>query len=419
MNKIPYIRGLVACGWMLLFLTALHGQDGPRIRSFEVRGLTKTKLSVVEACYRPFIGIPLTEFSRDQLIQDLRELGIFNSGIEVFPEETPEEGGDVNMIIVLEEKWTLLPFPFAATTNSGNTYGGIALLETNFLGYNKKIYALGLLSNRGWRGMFGYGDPALFGSGFGYNFMFAGGVNEKELTSERGKIWQNYETTDIHIRSGLTWKASETFSAGLAAGFLDRDVHEEFTSDFLPPDSVRFAQGALSLQYNDLYYADVLVYGLSARAQYEHNFSLLADSPSYGQYEANVRHQIQVFDEHRLGFSASGMYVPGAPLIMEQDIGGRVLKTLPDDVVADSAAAAQASFEYMLAGFSWGAITAQAAYEAGVFSLNGASPSYAHGPGGGLRVYLAKIALPAFGFDIYYNVKTGKTNTSMYMGFSF
>jgi hypothetical protein len=68
---------------------------------------------------------------------------------------------------------------------------------------------------------------------------------------------------------------------------------------------------------------------------------------------------------------------------------------------ADSAASAQVPFEYLLAGFSWGAITAQAAYETGVFSLNDSSPSYAHGPGGGLCFYLAKIALPAFGFDIY------------------
>jgi hypothetical protein len=104
---------------------------------------------------------------------------------------------------------------------------------------------------------------------------------------------------------------------------------------------------------------------------------------------------------------------------MERDIGGRVLKTLPDDFIADAAAAALASFEYLIVSFSWGAITAQAGYEAGVFSLDDATPSYAHGPGGGARLYLAKIALPALGLDVYYNVKTGETKASMYMGLSF
>jgi hypothetical protein len=55
----------------------------------------------------------------------------------------------------------------------------------------------------------------------------------------------------------------------------------------------------------------------------------------------------------------------------------------------------------------------------GVFCLNDSSPSYTHGPGGGLRVYLTKIALPALGVDVYYNVRTGRSNVSAYMGFSF
>jgi hypothetical protein len=419
MKRIPYLRGLVACGWMFFFLTGLHGQEGPRIRAFEVRGLTRTKLSVVEPYYRHVTGSLYAEFSAEELIQDLRKLGIFNPEIQVFPQELPGENGDVNIIIVVEEKWTLLPFPFASATSSGNTYGGFAVIETNFLGYNKKIYALGMLSTRGWRGMFGYTDPAFLDSDFEYSFIFSGGVNEREFTNEDGDAWQNFETTDINLRGGVTWKASETLKFGLGAGFLDADVNEGFESKFPPPASVRMMQGSLSLQYDDLYYGDIFVYGFSARAQYERSVPLFADILAYSRYETNLSYQKEIFGEHRLGFSAAGMYIPGAPLIMERNIGGRILNTLPDDLAADSAASARASFEYLVFSFSWGALTAQALYEAGVFSLNGASPSYTHGPGGGLRVYLAKIALPAFGLDIYYNVRTGKTNASMYMGLSF
>jgi hypothetical protein len=403
---------------MFLFLTGLCGQDGPRIRAFEVRGLTRTKLSVVEPYYRPFIGSPAAGFSSEKLIQDLRKLGIFNPEIQVFPQEAPEEGGDVTMIIVLEEKWTLFPFPFASATSSGNVYGGLAFIESNLLGYNKKIYALGLLSTRGWRGMFGYADPALFGSDLAYNGLFAGGVNEHEFMDKDGEKWQNFETTDINFRSGLTWKASRTLRFGVNAGFLDRDVNEEFDSDFPPPASVRFLQGAASFQYENLYYDNVLVYGFLLKAQYERFFSLRPDCLPYSQYEANLTWQKEILDQHRLGFSAAAMYLPGAPLVMEQDISGKILHTVVEDLIADSAASARLSFEYLLSSFSWGALTVQAIYEAGVFSLNEGSPSYAHGPGGGLRVYLAKVALPAFGLDVYYNVETGKTHASMYMGLS-
>jgi hypothetical protein len=402
---------------MFFFLPALHGQEGPRIRAFEVVGLTRTKLSVIEPYYMPFIGSLYAGFSADRLIQDLRKLEIFNSEIQVFPREL--ENGDVNVVIVLEEKWTLLSIPFASATSSGTLYGGIALFETNFLGYNKKIYAIGVLSTRGWRGIFGYTDPSLFGSDFEYFGIFSGGVNERSFVDERENEWQNFETTNINARSGIAWNVTETVKLGAGAGFLSSDVNKDFKSAFPAPASARMALGALSFQYEDLYYDNVLVYGLALRAQYEQYFPLSADSLSYCQYEGSLNYQVQVFGEHRAGFSAMGMYIPGAPLIMEQDVGERILKTLPGDFVADSAAAARVSFEYLISSFSWGALTAQAVYEAGVFSLDDGSPSYSHGPGGGLRVYLAKIAVPAFGLDIYYNVRTGKSNASMYMGLSF
>jgi hypothetical protein len=401
----------------------MYGEENLLIRSFEVQGLTRTKLSVIEPYYRHYEGRPYAEFSAEKLVQDLRKLGIFDTGIQIFPKETRgEDGAWVDIIIVVEEKWTLLPFPFATTTSSGNRYGGLAVFETNLLGYNKKMYALGLLSNKGWRGVAGYMDPALFGSAFEYDFTVSGGVNETLLVKERNESWHNYETMDAGIRSGFSWKASQTISAGFALGFLERSVNKDFESRFPllpPPDSARFLRGAFSLRYDDLYYASILVYGLSFRAQYEHNFSLLADFSSYGQYDANIHYQIEVFDGHRLGFAASGMYVAGAPLVMENNIGGSILKTLPDDFIADAVVGGQASFEYIIFRFFWGALTAQAGYEAGVFSLDDSSPSYAHGPGGGIRVYLAKIALPAFGIDVYYNVKTGKPKASMYMGLSF
>jgi hypothetical protein len=267
--------------------------------------------------------------------------------------------------------------------------------------------------------MLGYTDPSLSGSDLAYTGLFSGGVNEREFVDEDEDRWQNFETTDMYLRSGVTWKASETLSLGLGAGFLESGVNEDFDSDFPPPASARLLSGSLSFQYDDLYYADILVYGLSFKAQYERFFPLLAHTLAYSQYGANFAYQKEIFGKHRLGLFAGGMYLPGAPLIMEQDISGKILNTLPEDFVADGAASLRVSFEYLLSSFSWGALTAQALYEAGVFSLNDSPPAYAHGPGGGLRVYLAKIALPAFGFDVYYNARTGTANAAMRVGLSF
>jgi hypothetical protein len=404
---------------------------GAIIRAFRVEGLTRTKLSVIEPCYLPYIGRPYESFPQEELIQDLRELGIFNPEIKVFPEEVPRaEGSGVYIVIVLEEKWTLLPFPFAGAASDGSVYGGVGLLETNFLGYNKKIYAMGLWSTRGMQGMFGYTDPSLFDSDLGLNLTFGGSINERELVNEKEALWQNYESTDISARGGFTWKLSDFINIGIQAKYLERGVNKNFESTFSPPDSARVIQAGPSFQYADLTYGSVLVYGFSFRAQYEYAHCLTPEGASYHQYEANLRRQIELPDGHRLGFSASGLYVQDAPLVMESEIGGNMLKTLPDGLIADAAAAAQVNLEFILARFSWGALTAQAAYEAGVFSrrvlrehsslsegVDGSS--YSHGPGAGIRVYLAKIAMPALGVDVYYNVRTGTTYSSVSMGLSF
>jgi hypothetical protein len=441
--KLPLRRRILCTVFFICFLTSAYAQEvreagpdfapNPRasIRAFRVEGLTQTQPSVVEPYYLPYVGRPYESFLREELIQDLRELGIFNPEIEVFPEEVPgTDGAQVDIVIVLEEKWTLLPFPFAGAASDGSLYGGVGLLETNFLGYNKKIYAMGLWATRGMQGMFGYVDPSLFGSDLGLSLTFGASVSERELVNERETLWQNYETTDISARGGFTWKLSGAVTAGVQAKYLERSVNENFESVFSPPDSARVIQAGPSFQYADLNYGSILVYGFSFRAQYDYAHLLGAEEASYHQYEASLRHHIELPDGHRLGFSASGLYVRSAPLVMESEIGGKMLKTLPEGLIADAAAAGQVSLEFILTRFSWGALTAQAAYEAGVFSrgvlrehssLSGGTDgaSYSHGPGAGVRVYLAKIALPALGVDVYYNARTGATYSSVYMGLSF
>jgi outer membrane protein assembly factor BamA len=397
----------------------------PVIRSFRVLGLTRTHLSVIEPYYIPYIGKPYSESFREEIIQNLRSLGIFHS-IEIFGEPADgvaQDGFDapvVDATILIEEKWTLLPIPFAGARNDGSAYGGLAVLESNFLGYNKKIYGGGIFSLSGWQGIFGYSDPWFFSPDFSFSFMFTGGINERKLVTERDTVYQDYRTTDFIIRSGLFRKVTDSLTLGAAAGFLDRSVDKDFGSrPTAPPDSVRFISGGFSFQYQDLFYDRILIYGFTLQTQYLFNFSALEDIKSYNEYDLTARYQKAVWDRCRLNFSVLGIYIPGAPLVQERSAGGKIFKTLPNGLIADAAVQGQASLEFAAVDFSSGVVTLLGSYEAGVFSLDESSPSYTHGPGVGLRVYLSKIAIPAFGVDIYYNVKTGKSYFSINAGVSF
>jgi hypothetical protein len=397
----------------------------PLIRSFQVLGLTRTHLSVIEPYYSPYLGRPYSESSREEIIQGLRSLGIFHS-IEIFgeaPGGAAEDGSGAALIdvtIIIEEKWTLLPIPFAGANNDGSAYGGIAIFESNFMGYNKKIYGGGIFSTGGWQGIFGYSDPRFFGSDFSFTFMFMGGINERELVTERDTVYRDYQTTNFILRGGLSRKVAESLSLGVTAGFLNRDVNEDFSSrPAAPPDSARFITGGLSFQYQNIFYDKILTYGFTFQTQYRFNFSVLEGVKSYNEYDLNARYQKALWDRFRLNFLLRGIYIPGAPLVQELDAGDRMFKTLPDGFIVDAAVQGQLALELVAVDFTSGVLTLQASCEAGVFSLDESSPSYTYGPGIGLRVYLSKIAVPAFGLDAYYNGKTGKPYFSVSAGVSF
>jgi hypothetical protein len=399
---------------MLAPLCAESGES-PRVRAVMVQGLTRTKLSVVEPYYSPYIGKPWGASSREELVQELRGIGLFHS-IEIFTEPA---GEDIDIIIALEEKWTLIPLPFAVTTQKG-TMGGIIFLESNFLGYNKQIYAGGVISTQGdLQGMVAYTDPKIFGTDFSGNFFFSGGINETQLVTKDDKVWHEYATMDYIVRTGISREIFSDFSLGAGAGFLDRWVDKDFSRTYSPPDSVRFITASLTARYKDLTYGEVLSYGAQFSGSTRRFFSLRKNVDSYTEYEASLRYHKELPGGHRLGFFASGTYIPGAPFIQEKEMGGKLFKTLPEGFPADCAAYGQISCELITLRFSSLVFTLLAAYEAEVFSLNGSPPETSQGPGGGFRLYLSKVAFPALGADVSYNVKTRKTYASVFMGVSY
>ena len=387
-------------------LPAAENPPSPLIREFSVHGLDRTKPSVIEPYYLPYRGKPLSEFSRDGLIQKLRSLGIFHT-VDVVP--GPARNDEVVVVILVEEKWTLVPIPIGGATGGGRVYGGFMFLESNLFGYNKKMYGGGFLSTNGWKGIFGYIDPRLAGSDNMLFLGFSGGVDDMENEDPDGTVYQRYRTVGLSLRGEVFRPLGRGFSLGAGFEFQEQSLDEDYPDGLDPPRPARAAGPVLSLRYQNFFYDRILVYGLFAQARYEYKFS-------FDEYSLSAQYYATAFGKHRLVFRGTGIYAPDTPRILETRIAERALKTLPDDSVADSVLGGNAGLEFMASDFGWGALTFLLSYEGGLYVREKSAAEYTHGPLAGIRIYMSKLAVPAFGFDLSYSVPEGRTYLTVNVG---
>jgi len=69
--------------------------------------------------------------------------------------------------------------------------------------------------------------------------------------------------------------------------------------------------------------------------------------------------------------------------------------------------------------FSRAAVTILCFWEQGVYNKDNSPYNNYYGPGGGVLLYLKRIAFPAVGFNYARNLKTGNSEFSVNVGFAF
>ena len=108
--------------------------------------------------------------------------------------------------------------------------------------------------------------------------------------------------------------------------------------------------------------------------------------------------------EHQVKFAIEGGY-GNRPEIIAQRIGGIWgFRTLPmEEVTADDFYSFTVQYEFPVLSFDWGVFTLLGFVEGGQLRHRGNEWSDFYGFGGGFRMYLRKVAIPAMGFDIAWN----------------
>lgn len=383
------------------------------IGEFRVSGNSKTKpWTILSEIHTP-AGSRLSFFDCYHTVNSLKKKNLFSS-IEV---RYTAVNGAVVVEIHIVEKWSIIPIPLF-TSNGNKLSAGLYILESNFMGYGTTIFTGGSFSTAGNSAIFGFVDPAIFGSDARLNLFFS----YKKLIYETGdmekKLFNEYRSEAGLARIDAGWTFRQGLSLYLSGGYRESIIDSSYNDSYNAPDTAKLCPLGILFNIDRLYHYEYLYYGFKLDSGVYHGFNMY-DEGNYNYCQYMAQYSIKLFSYHRLTLHSSGAY-GSRPEIMGERISGKTgSMTLPADIISsDRWINGAATYEYPLLRFSWGALTVLAFWEEGVFGSGEINPTHYYGPGCGTLLYLKKIALPAMGFNLGHNMKTGNTEFSFYIGMS-
>ncbi|SIQ06692.1 Surface antigen variable number repeat-containing protein [Alkalispirochaeta americana] len=393
----------------------------PLLEEIILEGLRKTREAVVLQEIPLERGDPLTARTLTDLEEILLDTGIFSEVTlttrpapgEPSPATAAPSGTDparVDLVITLREKVTLVPIPFFATDGSAAT-GGLILLESNLLGLNKQLITVAIAGTEGFNGILIYTDPSIAGSNWFGSLTTGMMETEEDHRLPDDTRLRDYTLREQHLSGRLGYRFTRDIRAGAGLRLTDRDISSfRGRKNTQPPEEGLFVVPSVFLDYNATRPRGVLRLGPKASLE----ASLVTGENHSGDiddlgWETSAKAELALpllpSRGGRLRLLLSGG-IGDMPLGEQAEVSARDgYRTLPyQKTVADEWAGTAIFAEVPLLNRSWGAFVLSHYWEAGTFDASGHSRQYFAGPGGGFRVYLREVAIPAMGFDVAANL---------------
>ena len=398
---------------VLLALLALPSLDraDDKLDAIEIHGNTRTAQDVVIGALGVQPGDPID----DDLLPELRQR-VLNTRLfrEVEVTKRSSESGQV-LSVDVKERWTLIPVPILGASG-GAAQVGLALFETNLFGRRKLLAATAVYSTRGQAGMLFYRDPALFDS----RALLAVELVAENKIRERADgfdVVQAYRDRriDASVRPGFRLAPRLEVRAGPFVSFRESQAAEGYAAP--PPAGNDFGIVA-ELAYEGQDYRDWFNAGPAVHAIVRRSLPALGSDRSVLQSTAQATWSVSVAGNHVASATVAGYLVDGDPVLDAIALGGRPGSRglRAEGLWTERAVTATVDDQLPVWRPSWGTLTVLGFVDAGVSTWSGERTSWV-APGGGVRLYLRNIALPALGFDLAYSTAGKTLAPSFFLGF--
>lgn len=410
----------------------------PVVTGIAIEGLTRTRPSTVERILDVELPAPAADLDLESLRQRLLRSGLFVDSvhIELVPAEAvstealvPAEAAstkesthaanrELTLLVQLEERWTLIPLPIAAY-GSGGWMAGAALLESNLRGTGTLLIAAAMLQGDGasideWRTALGVSGGVLQRGRLQPGLFLSAGAGEVGLVNADGGEYRRFRRTAVSARASLDYRLSDAVTLGTAGAVSVTEIDPDWSQSERPPQSTAYYLQDLSLTAERRSRVGHFEAGPLAQAQYRQGLPLDGGQP-FGSASVHAEYGIPLYGSHKLLLGARAT-LGNAPATELPELSGAGFRTLPArGTRAQRAAAAAVELELAVLRLRWVTVTAPLFFEGGVYTPDDSLERFS-GPGGGVRLYLARVAFPAVGFTVGYNLQNAKPTAGIALG---
>jgi hypothetical protein len=392
---------------LLVFLpVVLSAQTAGTVTSIEVTGLKRTRTKVTDYALERFIG-------RDAESLDINEVkaAVIDTGIlePVSVEFLPETG---TLLVQVEEKWSFFPMPLILV-NSGETNFGLFLADTNAFGLRDQAAVGGMYASDGWMGMALYRNTPERDNFPGWNTAFMYSRRNREEQDREEQTLRSYEAVFLRASFGLEYPLTGTLNLSLTFSFTDIQILDSVLD--APKEGVRNIGFSPSIAYRSSGWDGYLLAERSLSLSYGYMPAIIGSS--FHELSTRFGFSVPVVPGFLVSLKGAAAFRGGADSVFEDRPPD--VDILPQKFSALHYAGAAAGFEKYLFKARQGTFSAFFSWQTVVSSGSLSGETFDHGPTGGLRFYLSRIAIPALGFTVAYNMTTSLPQFSFSLGMGF
>jgi hypothetical protein len=400
---------------MLLSLPGLGfaqdaGADADRITAVSVSGLRRTRPRIAEQALEKFIGREAAGIDLNEVKAALLDTGIMDPlSVEILDagNGAPLSAGSGKQIrAVVREKWSVFPIPVLFFGSGGMSAGG-AFFDANAFGLNHKAAVAGMYLDPGWMVMGMYNTTAQQGRpGWSGSVFFS--QDERRDGDQKDKTLRKFDVDSLNISAAVNFQFTESLGSALRLGYTNRMPRESAGARFLsmgPEFSARrsswdgylLSEESLSLSYR-------YMQGL--------------DSPSFNSLRLRLTYQKSIIPGFRADIRTGLLYEPEVPLLFESSPEDAEVSILPRSFSARHYAGFSLGLEKYLFKFSFGTISLLAAAQMVYSQGSILEDQFDYGIASSVSLYLSKLAIPALGAGVAYNIDKDHFQFSFSMGMS-
>ena len=394
--------------FFLFFGTAVYSQE--KISSIEIIGLKRTRSNVAAYPLEKFLGREAATLDLNEVYAAVKDTGILEP---LYAEFIKTEDGLI-LRVAVNEKWAIFPIPLVIAGSGGSNYG-FFLADRNAFGLFDMAVLGGMYGTDGILAVAMYHHTPNRKNQAGWNSMIMYGRHKHEDQDRAERTHRIYGTDRLYLLFGLFYPFTEYFTGSASASFSHITINEKTLNPPLNGAEILSLSPGFSLRFAD--WDGYLLSQKNISLNYNCHFGI--SGPSFHELNLKAIYEKSIVPGFRLNLQSGAIWNSGLDPLNENGPEKAHVDILPRRFSARHYAGFSAGFEKYLFIISQGTFSVLGSWQC-VFSHGPISGSEIdNGPSGGFRFYLSRLALPAMGANIAYNINSGLVQFSFSIGMDF